>query len=216
MTPTGVSSYQYNVNTSASTFSAVFINISVFVTGLSGPPTAMHIHGFSAIGQQADVIVPLCGAPLSTSCSLPTESTQGSLTQMGLYQRSFTVPSPLLVFFASLGSAYINIHTERNPMGEVRGQLGLIRPLPPIASVLAVTPPVPPVPPTPTPSPAPPGGGPNAQADDGNAALSGGSIAGIVIGSIAGVAIIAIASWVGYKRFQTARSPNGNIVSNCV
>jgi hypothetical protein len=83
---------------------------------------------------------------------------------------------------------------------------------------ISATPPVPP--PTPTPStPAPtaaPGGSSNAQADGGNAALSGGSVAGIVIGSIAGVAIIGIASWMGYKRFQTTRSPNGNIVSNSV
>ncbi len=211
-----MASYQYNVNTSAAIFSDVFINMSVFVTGLSGPPVAMHIHGFSAIGQQADVIVPLCGPPLFTSCSLPTENTQGSLTQMGLYQRSFTVPSPLLVFFASLGSAYINIHTERNPMGEVRGQLGLIRPLPPISSVLAVTPPFSPPTPTPT-TPATttaPGGGPNAQADGGSAALSGGSVAGIVIGSIVGVAVLALVSWIGYKRFQATRTPKGELVSN--
>jgi hypothetical protein len=214
-----VASYQYNVNTSANLLDAtVFINMSVFVTGLSGPPVALHIHGFSAVGQQADVIVPLCGPPLSTSCSLPTGNTQGSLNQMGLYQRSFTIPSPMLVFFASLGSAYINIHTDLNPMGEVRGQLGLIRPLPPIASVLAVTPPFTPPNPTPGPTPAPtaaPGGGPNAQADGGNAALSGGAVAGIVIGSIVGVAVLALASWVGYKRFQATR-PRGELVSNSV
>jgi hypothetical protein len=102
------------------------------------------------------------------------------------------VSSPLLVFFASFSSAYINIDTERNPMGEARGQVGLFSPLPLFAIVLAVT--------------------YSSTTSSHHHAIP--CIACIVIGSIAEVAIIAVASWVGYKRYQTARSPNRDLVSN--
>ncbi len=86
-------------------------------------------------------------------------------------------------------------------MGEVRGQLALILPLPPLRNLLEVTPVAPPA--TSSPPPATPTNpGNNVVASGDSATLSGGSIAGIVIGSILGTAVVVLASWFGYKRFQ--------------
>ncbi len=213
--PTGVSTYQYNVDSSASPSPSVTsFNVSVLLTGLSGPPLAMHIHGFSGIGVSADVLVPLCGPPLLDSCTLPTSNTESSLTEV-VFQRSFQVQAPLSAV-PSFGSAYINVHTAKNPMGEVRGQLALILPLPPLRNKLAVTPVAPPATPPPvSPPPRQPPANPtnNIVASGDSVTLSGGSIAGIVIGSILGTVVIGLASWVGYKRFQTRSSRNagGNV-----
>ncbi len=221
--PTGVLIYQYNPDSSTSpslSTPGILVNVSVVAFGLSGPPTAIHIHGFSAIGVPAGVLVPICGPPLTTSCSLPTSNTESSDAQFA-FQRSFQVVAPAGAA-SSFGSAYVNVHTQKNPMGEVRGQMALIQSLPSIGNLLPITPPAPAptAAPVPTSLPRPtsaPGPGPAASVDSNESAkLSGGSIAGIVIGSILGAALIAVVSFVAFKRYQThsTQSPGRHNVRN--
>jgi hypothetical protein len=72
--------------------------------GLSGAATAAHIHGPAARGQSAGVLVPLCGP-----CTSPAT---GSVTLKA------SVVKDLLA-----GKAYVNVHTAKNPNGEIRGQI---------------------------------------------------------------------------------------------
>jgi hypothetical protein len=70
---------------------------------LTGSATAAHIH-LGAKGKSGGVIVPLCGpckTPLSGSTKL-----------------SATVIKDL-----QSGKSYVNIHTAKNPNGEIRGQI---------------------------------------------------------------------------------------------
>ena len=70
---------------------------------LSGPATAAHIH-MAPRGKPGPVIVPLC-AP----CTSPETGTATLTTaQVTLLRRA---------------GLYVNVHTTRNPGGEIRGQL---------------------------------------------------------------------------------------------
>jgi hypothetical protein len=72
-------------------------------SGLSGPPLAAHIHGPAAPGANAGVIIPFkVGSNPMTGSAVLTDP-QITLLMAGKY--------------------YINIHTEKNKGGEIRGQL---------------------------------------------------------------------------------------------
>ena len=71
---------------------------------LSGPATAAHIH-LGAKGKAGNVLVPLCG-PCKSGVS-------GSVKLTGALKADFT--KHLL---------YVNVHTAKNPAGEIRGQVG--------------------------------------------------------------------------------------------
>lgn len=79
---------------------------------LTGPPTAMHIHGPAPVGQPAGVVVSL--APLHFPHVNPAN---GGLI-LGTVIYSTNDVAALLG-----GSNYINIHTALNPGGELRAQL---------------------------------------------------------------------------------------------
>ena len=71
---------------------------------LSGPATAAHIH-MAPRGKPGPVIVPLCGP-----CTTPETGTATLTTaQVGMLRRA--------------SGLYVNVHTARNPAGEIRGQL---------------------------------------------------------------------------------------------
>jgi hypothetical protein len=72
---------------------------------LTGPATAAHIH-LGAMGKSGNVVVPLCGP-----CKSPVS---GTVTVSAALQKDFT--KHLL---------YVNVHTAKNPNGEIRGQLGM-------------------------------------------------------------------------------------------
>ena len=74
-------------------------------TGLTGPGTAAHIH-VAARGQPGPVVVPLC-----SPCTSPASGTA---------DLDATVLAAL-----ETGGAYVNVHTDRNRAGEIRGQLGV-------------------------------------------------------------------------------------------
>lgn len=68
---------------------------------LTGPAKAAHIH-LGAFGKAGRILIPLCGPCLS--------GTSGSLTL------THSQASPKRPW-------YVNVHTSRNPSGEIRGQL---------------------------------------------------------------------------------------------
>jgi hypothetical protein len=71
---------------------------------LSGAATAAHIH-LGAKGKAGNVLIPLCG-PCKSGVS-------GSAALTGAVMKDFT--KHLL---------YVNVHTAKNPAGEIRGQIG--------------------------------------------------------------------------------------------
>lgn len=73
-------------------------------SGLTGPALAAHIHKGKA-GVAGPVVVPLCG---------PCKSGQSGTAPV-----SAAVAKQL-----ASGGFYVNVHTKRNPNGEIRGQLG--------------------------------------------------------------------------------------------
>jgi hypothetical protein len=73
---------------------------------LSGPAGAAHIH-LGAMGKAGNVVVPLC-----TPCGGATGSKSGTST----------ISASLLKTIQKHG-AYVNVHTAKNPNGEIRGQL---------------------------------------------------------------------------------------------
>jgi len=70
---------------------------------LTGPATAAHIH-MAAKGKSGNVVVPLCGP-----CKSPVTGT------------ATITPALMTAFKKHL--LYVNVHTAKNPNGEIRGQL---------------------------------------------------------------------------------------------
>lgn len=100
-------------NTTAGTGSATVtldgdkITWNVTFSGLSGPATAAHIHGPAPAGKNAGVLV-----WLSTKGKPATSPLTGSAT--------FTAAQASDLMN---GECYVNVHTAKDPGGEIRGQL---------------------------------------------------------------------------------------------
>jgi len=73
-------------------------------SGLSGPATAAHFHGPAETGKNAGVAVAIPNAG--------TSPVEGSATLTDTQAADFTA-----------GKYYVNIHTQANPGGEIRGQV---------------------------------------------------------------------------------------------
>lgn len=69
--------------------------------GLSGDPTAAHIHGPAAEGENAAPVIDLSGSMDEGSAEI--DDAQIEELESGMY--------------------YVNVHTEANPDGEIRGQI---------------------------------------------------------------------------------------------
>jgi hypothetical protein len=93
---TGTADATYDSATMAFTYSVTF-------DGLSGPATAAHFHGPAAPGENAGPVVPI------EDLESPSEGT-ATLTQEQADQLTG-------------GQWYVNVHTEANPDGEIRGQV---------------------------------------------------------------------------------------------
>jgi hypothetical protein len=70
---------------------------------LTGPANAAHIH-MAAKGKSGGVVVPLCG-PCTSGASGTATISPSVLAAFGKHQ------------------LYVNVHTDKNPNGEIRGQL---------------------------------------------------------------------------------------------
>ncbi len=71
---------------------------------LSGPATAAHIH-LGTKGKSGPVLIPLCG-PCKSPVSGSVKVTDAQMTDL------------------INGKTYVNVHTAKNPNGEIRGQVG--------------------------------------------------------------------------------------------
>ena len=76
----------------------------VTYSGLSGPATAAHFHGPAEVGKNGGVAVAIPNAG--------TSPVEGSATLNDTQAADFTS-----------GKYYVNIHTQANPGGEIRGQV---------------------------------------------------------------------------------------------
>lgn len=72
-------------------------------SGLSGPASAAHIH-MGAMGKAGGVVVALCG---------PCESGVRGSSKL----------TKALIAAAAKHKLYVNVHTAKNPNGEIRGQI---------------------------------------------------------------------------------------------
>jgi CHRD domain/FG-GAP-like repeat len=104
-TATGYGRFFVNTNTMTYTFTVVF-------NGLTSAQTLSHIHAPAPIGANASVIINF-GTVGGTSGTITGSGsiTQGQLDQIRAHQ------------------GYINVHSVNFPNGEIRGQLGVARPL---------------------------------------------------------------------------------------
>jgi hypothetical protein len=85
------------------TLTGTSLKFTLTFAGLTGPATAAHIH-LGAKGVSGNVLVPLC-----TPCKSPVKGT-------------VTVSAAVAKDFAK-HLLYVNVHTAKNPAGEIRGQL---------------------------------------------------------------------------------------------
>lgn len=76
----------------------------VTYSGLTGPATAAHFHGPAEAGKNAGVAVAIPNATSSPA--------EGSATLTDAQAADFTS-----------GKYYVNVHTQANPGGEIRGQV---------------------------------------------------------------------------------------------
>ena len=75
---------------------------------LSGPAVAAHIH-LGAPGKTGMALVALCGPP---ACKSPMSGTANSVTDD-------------IAALMSKAGAYVNVHTDKNAEGEIRGEITL-------------------------------------------------------------------------------------------
>lgn len=73
----------------------------VMVDGLTGDPTAAHIHGPAAEGENAPPVIDMSAAIMDGNADI----TDAQLSDL------------------EAGNYYVNVHTEEYPDGEIRGQL---------------------------------------------------------------------------------------------
>lgn len=127
------SSELHDVIGSSASGSAVFgrtangLRFTMYVHNLSGPVTGAHIHGPATEAENGPVIVSLCGAPAPAAfaeCTMIDASTlrlDGELTSNLFAQWGVTAST--FQSWLNDGLLYVNVHTELNPAGEVRGQI---------------------------------------------------------------------------------------------
>src|SRR6267143_2493272 len=116
-TPTGSAVFTNNNDGSVS-YTVTGSNMTVTATGVSPAVTftGMHIH-LAAAGATAGVTVPLT-TPTNGSSSF---TVTGTFSQTTITQANVTVDQVLNAMRTS--GAYINVHTQKNPQGEMRSQI---------------------------------------------------------------------------------------------
>ena len=99
------------------------IKYDVNVTGIN-KVTAAHIHN-AAKGKNGEVVVTLFKADSPTG-QISGSLTSGSITASNLEGQMQGSPFRDIIRALELGEAYVNVHTEKNPNGEIRGQINAV------------------------------------------------------------------------------------------
>jgi CHRD domain-containing protein len=107
------------------------VSWDVTYSGLSGPPGASHIH-IGAADATGPVMIPFDNVT-------PT-GTKGTFNASA-YTGGEGLPADWAGVLAAIrgGNTYVNVHTEANPPGEIRGQLKASGTTPPTDTALAPT-----------------------------------------------------------------------------
>ncbi|MDQ6886398.1 MAG: CHRD domain-containing protein [Gemmatimonadota bacterium] len=115
-TATGTGTASYTLNATGDT-----VSYTVTVSGLSGPPTGLHIHAPADSVTNAPVRVPLTITNPVITGTIAT----GKFTVTNIVNPSGVTPINSLAELLALmrnGQTYTNVHTALNPGGEIRGQ----------------------------------------------------------------------------------------------
>jgi hypothetical protein len=111
---------EFPVNTATGTGSAIIVKkngtytYTITYSGMTGALTGGHIHGPAAAGANAVVIVPFNTTGAGAS---------GTLTGTFTSTNNVNISSDSLDVLMRTGNAYVNLHTDLNKGGEIRGQL---------------------------------------------------------------------------------------------
>ncbi len=101
------------------------LDYSIMYKGLSGPATLAHIHR-GGIGEAGGVVRTLCGKPPAPEAPAQCPGATGVLS--GTWTSADSQPlTPELVEVLKNSGLYVNIHTELNGAGELRGQIVPVR-----------------------------------------------------------------------------------------
>ena len=100
------------------------IKYDVNVTGMD-KVTAAHIHN-AAKGKNGEVVVTLFKADSPTG-QISGNLANGSITASNLEGQMQGSPFRDIIRALELGEAYVNVHTEKNPNGEIRGQISTVK-----------------------------------------------------------------------------------------
>lgn len=81
---------------------------NITYSNLTGPVVAAHVHGPAKAGENGGVLIDL--EPNSSGLDSPLEG-------------SVVLADPLVAAYLASGVTYVNLHTDTNPAGEIRGQV---------------------------------------------------------------------------------------------
>jgi len=141
----GLATLQYDDNGTVGNLLDDSFSVAVAGFDLTGPPTGYHIHAAANTNETAPVRINFENAPFTstvfgnniiiggnTSVTNPelTSLTDGMIPPTNATATNQGYPS--MPFLEALQShlAYVNIHTELNPSGEIRGQLLQVQAIP--------------------------------------------------------------------------------------
>ena len=100
------------------------IKYDVNVTGMD-KVTAAHIHN-APKGENGEVVVTLFKADSPTG-QISGNLANGSITASNLEGQMQGSPFRDIIRALERGEAYVNVHTEKNPNGEIRGQISTVK-----------------------------------------------------------------------------------------
>ncbi|MDR9451816.1 MAG: CHRD domain-containing protein [Acidimicrobiia bacterium] len=102
------------------------IEFTLKANRLTGPAWGAHIHGPAGTDANAGIVARLCGLPPVAPAPECTTDDNGKLRVGGLITQEnlsdgWTMES--LIELLESGNSYVNVHTDLNPPGEIRGQV---------------------------------------------------------------------------------------------
>jgi hypothetical protein len=102
------------------------IEFTLKANRLTGPAWGAHIHGPAGTDATAGIVARLCGLPPVAPVAECTTDDNGKLRVSGLITEEnlsdgWTMES--LIELMESGNSYVNVHTDLNPPGEIRGQV---------------------------------------------------------------------------------------------